>query len=251
MSVDVFVFGCSHAARLQKGAEVLGLAVAGGGMMRGRLWDEGRFAVSAAGDLVLEDETGAARLAAALAVAGVARIADLKVPVVTTLGFQFDVLLDAVAPGYAVAPPAPDDDRQFLPRDVFEAYVLERRAKLVGLVGWLVSHGLTVVAVTPPPRHPAAALAAACEEVAGVALERAGAEVHRTRDWALDASGGLDPVYAAQKDGDRVHGNGFFGACAMARVAPRIGLDDRIDRAALDGPAAFDARALERRRTPL
>ena len=240
MSVDLFVLGCSHAGRLIKGAQVIGLIAAGGALMRGRLWDEGRFAVSDADGLAPHDAVASARLKAGLAEAGVARLTDLKVPIVTTLGFQFDPLLDELAERYTLVAD-PSDARDFLTRDAFDAFVLERRAALLGVIGWLVSLGGDVMLVSPPPRHFATEFAAAFEAVVIGAAAKLGARTHLTRDWSTDAQGGLRDQFAAQKEGDRVHGNTYFGACAMHRVAGLLGLTPMIAPAVLADPAAFDA----------
>ncbi|MFD1703481.1 hypothetical protein ACFSCV_10750 [Methylopila henanensis] len=247
MTADLFLFGCSHAGRLQKGAEVIGLRVAGGALMRGRLWDEDAFAFDPSQGLSFADPMARARLSAALAAAGASRLEDVRLPIVTTLGFQLDLVQDEISRRHTLARD-PDDARDFITTEALSAIVAARREPLLDLLGWLAAGGATVVLVAPPARHPDAPLAAALETIVAGEAARRGVRMISPRPWSTGPDGRLRPEFEARKDGDTVHGNAYFGARAMAEVAAALGLPVTIPAESLASADAFDAYAQRSRR---
>lgn len=231
MSPPLCFFGCSHVSQPARAAWRAKMAMAGRGICNGRAFYDGRFSFDEAGNFTVDDAQGMVRYAEFLEEAKAGNFRDLHGAVlVTSLGFQLDLQIWAIAETFTLDPQ--DKNRDFMSAAVFRRAVIERRQKILALLDWIKAFGIEIISFGSPPRNEHRDLVNAAEDIITEELERRGIAVHLPRHWSAGSDGLLKAEYVpSEKPSDRVHGNIAYGEELLKQLLPLI--EQRQKRAAM------------------
>ncbi|MBA2672563.1 hypothetical protein [Ramlibacter sp.] len=212
--------GDSHAGAIGKAARADALPFCGGPMGSGRDFTVDFFD-RCEGDLRFRKAPIERYYRGFLAELGAARLAELKIPVVSTIGFSIHFyasnenwdIYRARGAGF---------DPAFLSGRLFAAIVLAMARDAFAFYREVRAMALRVVAVLPPQRVPQlsdAAVFFAAQEVVLRAVAATGAEIVDLRA-ATTGAGGLQRADLCEAN-DPLHGNVAFGRLVLAALAER------------------------------
>ena len=211
---DVFIIGDSHADALRNAFLSHGWRVHGGALHMGRIFEAPFFDVSE-GHLSFHDELAQANFARALSSAGVARMADLQMPVLSTMGFNTNRLAGRL---WIKEGDKPSDEPPTWSQAVVEAVVDGARASLLEFYRHLPI-GCTY-AVLSPQRARVAWLPtiAQIEDIFTRKLTNLGVHIVDVRRETTDSDGLLRSEFWRVDGKDHVHANEDYGHVVMRRL---------------------------------
>lgn len=212
-----FFIGDSHTGALKQGADIIGIPNFGNALIPCSKWLNGDFSFTEDGNLTIADQVGEELLRKSCLDAGVNRLSDLKIPIVTTLPFLMERDLRAFNRRHTTNI-YENSDKIFLSYSSFRASIISVRADVISFLEGLVNSGVEVHSITPPSRMLPSFETFALQDVVEAELSRIGVTVHRTRNWSTDHEGILLTRYCIEKEGDFVHANSEYGAEAISRL---------------------------------
>lgn len=209
-SPSFLLLGDSNAGPIGKAAQARGLAVSGGPLGAGRDFNVDFF-VPMSGDVGFRDEEMEQRYRQALGSAGVNRLGELSVPLVSTLGMSVHFL--ASRPNWQCYQ---DDhgefDAGFLGGALFESIIGEMSRHALAFYERALAMGLRVLVVLPPQRVPEFSDARVFLPAQQVLIRRfreLGVELVDVRKAANGEDGWQHPRFCEVDD--PLHGNLAFG----------------------------------------
>lgn len=204
------LLGDSNAGPIGKAAQARGLSACGGPLGAGRDFNVD-FLVARPGDVGFRDPEMDQRYRQALALAGVARLGEMSIPLVSTLGMSVHFL--ASRPNWHCYQ---DDngefDAGFLQGALFESIIEEMSRHALAFHERVLAMGIRVLVVLPPQRVPEfsnAEVFMAAQEVLIRRFRELGVELVDVREAANGEDGWQDPRFC--EIDDPLHGNLAFG----------------------------------------
>ncbi|MFI9530618.1 hypothetical protein [Micromonospora rosaria] len=214
------LLGDSHAGPIGRAAQAAGIGLAGGPLDISRRYPESFYDLGD-GDVVFRKPATEQHYREFLAVLGVARMADLRVPVVSTLGFGVHVV--AAVENWRIYR---DDTGGFPPGFIggglFDEIITTYYGQTLDLYRHIRGMGVRVLGVMPPQRVPPEAdpeVFFAAQQCIRRELLRLGVEVPDLRSRVTDETGFQRPELCDPDD--FVHGNLAFGRLVLADLLDR------------------------------
>lgn len=211
---DFALIGDSHAGAIGKAARAAGLAFAGGPLASARefytpFWRGVDTGLAFTNPETEEMHGELCRLL------GVANMADIRVPVVSTIGSGFHVpATRALWTTFEVGPDIYDAD--FLDNDLFAGICARMLAPMLDFHRALLDRGIAVQFALPPQRLPDTAsepILQVMQAQAIAALARAGCSIVDVRDACAGPDGWLAPEFC--QEGDPLHANTAYGQAVL------------------------------------
>jgi len=210
---DVFIIGDSHADALRSAFLSHGWRVHGGALHMGRTFEAPFFDVSE-GHLSFHDELAQANFARALSSAGVARMADLQMPVLSTMGFNTNRLAGRL---WIKDGDKPSDEPPTWSQAVVEAVVEGARASILEFYRRLPK-GRTFALLSPQrARTDLISTIVQVEDIFARKLADLGVRIVDVRRETIDSDGVLRSEFWRVEENDHVHANEAYGSVVMRR----------------------------------
>ncbi|KPA90280.1 MULTISPECIES: hypothetical protein [Pseudomonas] len=220
-SPSFLLLGDSNAGPIGKAAQARGLMACGGPLGAGRDFNVD-FLVAQPGDVGFRDTEMDQRYRQALELAGVARLEELSVPLVSTLGMSVHFL--ASRPNWhCYQDESGEFDAGFLGGPLFESIIEEMSRYALAFYERVLGLGIRVLVVLPPQRVPEfsdARVFIAAQEVLIRRLRELGVELIDVRDAANGEDGWQAPRFC--EIDDPLHGNLAFGELIVEALLPRL-----------------------------
>lgn len=215
---EVFIVGDSHALAIRDAFVASGWTVHGGMMASGREFDHSFFD-QVDGRITFHNEEADTMFSAALASAGVSRMVDLDMPVVTTMGFNSNRLARQLYDSEG------EDHLDAWTRwsgAVMDAVVSSTKASVLEFCRWLPTKRSYAV-LSPQRMQPHLRdFVRRAEGIYAAKLAALGINIVDVRDKTVDENGILREEFCRQVGKDQTHANAAYGAIVMQRLADML-----------------------------
>ncbi|WP_026145608.1 hypothetical protein [Pseudomonas asplenii] len=220
-SPSFLLLGDSNAGPIGKAAQARGLTACGGPLGAGRDFNVD-FLVSRPGDVGFRDGDMDQRYRQALELAGVARLGELSVPLVSTLGMSVHFL--ASRPNWhCYQDERGEFDAGFLDGALFESIIEQMSRHALAFYERVLAMGVRVLVVLPPQRVPEFSdprVFLPAQEVLIRRFRELGVELVDVRAAANGEDGWQHPRFCEVDD--PLHGNLAFGELIVEALLPRL-----------------------------